>query len=52
MNEEKHLEAARRMYALRFPGILTQGTTLQQIRGLEGVRVREGYKVMAKHFGI
>jgi CRISPR-associated protein Cas1 len=52
IDEERHMGAVRRMYALRFPGISTQGMTLQQVRGLEGVRVREGYKVMGKRFGI
>lgn len=52
MDEGKHLQVVKRMYALRFPGISTSGMTLQQIRGLEGVRVRETYKTMSKMHGV
>ena len=52
MSEQNHLEVVKRMYSLRFPGITTNDMTLAQIRGLEGVRVRETYKIMAKTHGI
>ena len=52
MDEEKHLEVVRRMFELRFPDLKLTGMTLQQIRGLEGVRVRETYKIYARKYGI
>jgi CRISPR-associated protein Cas1 len=47
-----HLLVVRRMYQLRFREILLETLTLQQIRGKEGVRVRETYQKLAKAFGI
>ncbi len=52
MNDEKHLLAVRRMFELRFPDMKLEGKSLQQIRGLEGVRVRETYKVYARKYGV
>lgn len=40
---EQHLAVVRRMYQMRFPEPLDPDLTLQQIRGKEGVRVREAY---------
>ena len=52
LDERKHLDVVKRMYSLRFPGIATEDMTLAQIRGLEGVRVRESYKTMARIYGV
>ena len=52
MDPDKHINVVRKMYSLRFPGISTDNMTLQQIRGLEGVRVRESYKTFAKMYGM
>lgn len=52
MDEKRHMEAVRRMYQLRFPNIQTEGLTLQQIRGMEGIRVRKAYALAAKTTGI
>jgi CRISPR-associated protein Cas1 len=52
MNKELHLGVVRRMYQLRFPNINTDNLNIRQIRGLEGVRVREVYKQMGKLYGI
>lgn len=52
MNEEAHMAVVRRMYEIRFPKIPTKSLTLQQIRGMEGVRVRQTYQVEAKRCGI
>ena len=51
MDDEKHILAVRRMFELRFPGVDFEGKTLQQIRGMEGVRVRETYKIYARKYG-
>lgn len=47
-----HLEVARRMYLLRFPEEIPRDMDIRQLRGLEGVRVRENYKLYAKKFGV
>lgn len=52
MDQEKHMQVVYRMYQRRFPDIKTDGMTLQQVGGLEGIRVREAYKQAAKEAGI
>ena len=42
----------RRLYSRRFPELLPAGLTLQQIRGREGVRVREAYASAARLYGV
>lgn len=51
-NRNRRLEVARRMYAMRFPGEDLTGTTMQQLRGREGARVRRAYKAAAEDAGI
>jgi len=46
------LAVVRRLYEMRFPGKLDSSLTLQQIRGMEGVRVREAYSSLSRQFGI
>jgi len=41
-----------RMYRMRFPGGLDANLTLQQIRGMEGIRVREAYAAASKLTGV
>ncbi|HEY5959204.1 MAG TPA: type I-E CRISPR-associated endonuclease Cas1e [Polyangiaceae bacterium] len=50
--KDKHLETVRRLYEMRFPEGLPEGLTLEQIRGHEGVRVREAYAAIANETGI
>ncbi len=52
MDTEKHMEVVRRMYLRRFPDIKCEGMSLQQIRGLEGIRMREAYRTAAKMNGV
>lgn len=47
-----HLQVVRRMYAYRFHEVLSEQLTLQQIRGKEGVRVREAYQKLAREYGV
>lgn len=51
-NEEAHMRVVRRMYQIRFPKMDCTGKTLQQIRGMEGIRVREAYKLWSKTTGV
>lgn len=46
------LKVVRRMYERRFPGPLDPALTLQQIRGKEGVRVREAYARASRETGV
>lgn len=45
---EERVQAARWMYAKRFPGPLPDGLTIEQLRGLEGARVKAIYSLAAK----
>jgi CRISPR-associated protein Cas1 len=49
---DEHLAVVRRMYAMRFDDVLSKSLTLEQIRGKEGVRVREAYAAAASQYGI
>jgi CRISP-associated protein Cas1 len=40
------------MYEMRFPEKLDESLTLQQIRGKEGVRVRDAYAKMSRERGV
>ena len=46
------MEVVRRMYQLRFSEKFDPGLTLQQIRGMEGVRVRDAYAKAAQDTGV
>ena len=52
MDSEKHLTVIRRMFEMRFPGMDLTGKTLNQLRGMEGIRMREMYKLLAKKHGM
>jgi CRISPR-associated protein Cas1 len=47
-----HMEVVRRLYQLRFSEKFDPALTLQQIRGMEGVRVREAYAKTARETGV
>lgn len=49
---EKRLEIVRRMYAYRFDEQLDPSLTLQQIRGMEGARVRKAYAKASQEYGV
>ncbi|GIK40707.1 MAG: CRISPR-associated endonuclease Cas1 2 [Chloroflexota bacterium] len=48
----KRLGVVRRMYEVRFDHPLDPALTIEQIRGLEGVRVRTAYAHAARDFGV
>ncbi|MES2228860.1 MAG: type I-E CRISPR-associated endonuclease Cas1e [Pseudomonadota bacterium] len=50
-NEESRLEVARRMYAMRMGRILPH-RDIAVLRGIEGARVKESYKLVAESFGL
>lgn len=51
-DEEKKLSVVRRLYMFRFTEDLDPDLTLEQIRGMEGVRVRTAYSRAAKAHGV
>ncbi len=51
-DEKLRLEVVCRMYQKRFPGESLAGKTLEQVRGMEGLRVRRAYQEIAKRYGV
>jgi CRISPR-associated protein Cas1 len=51
-HEGFHMHVVRRLYQMRFSEKFAPSLGLQQIRGMEGVRVREAYAKAAKEAGI
>jgi CRISPR-associated protein Cas1 len=51
-NEWLRLRVVRRLYEMRFPEPLNPELTLQQIRGKEGIRVRESYARASRESGV
>ena len=51
-NPRVRLEVVTRMYRKRFPGGLDPGLTLQQVRGMEGIRVRQAYAEASRISGV
>jgi len=43
---------ARRMYQKRFPQPISSDTTIQQLRGMEGARVRKTYEELSNAFNV
>ncbi len=51
-NPVQHLEVVKRMYRIRFSEPVPDDLTLEQLRGREGVRVRDAYAGFSKLFGV
>lgn len=49
---EKRLKVVMKMYAMRFGYDLPPELSLEQIRGMEGARVRTAYSTMSRQYGI
>lgn len=49
---DKRMQVVRRMYQHRFRQKLAPGLTLQQVRGLEGQRVRRAYAHASRKYGV
>src|SRR5262249_31429293 len=47
----RRLEVVRRLYQMRFPEPLDESPSLQQIRGMEGIRVRRAYERASRETG-
>jgi CRISPR-associated protein Cas1 len=51
-DEERQMQVVRRLYQLRFSEPFDSELTLQQIRGMEGARVRDAYSRAARENGV
>ncbi|GAB6049888.1 type I-E CRISPR-associated endonuclease Cas1e [Hydrogenophilus islandicus] len=52
LDDDLRLKVVRRMYALRFGEEPPQRRSVEQLRGIEGARVREMYKRLAQQYGV
>jgi CRISPR-associated protein Cas1 len=52
LDEELRLKVVRKMFELRFGEPAPQRRSVDQLRGIEGVRVRETYKLFARQYGV
>ena len=48
----KRTEIVRRMYSIRFPGIKLEGKSIQEMMGMEGIRVRNSYAEYANKYHV
>lgn len=51
-DEDSRLRVVERMYRIRFQEELPSDATIQQIRGMEGARVRQAYADAARQYGV
>jgi len=51
-DENSRLEVIRRMYSKRFPEPLPDDLTIEQVRGMEGYRVRSAYRKISEETGV
>ncbi|MFW6186698.1 MAG: type I-E CRISPR-associated endonuclease Cas1e [Actinomycetota bacterium] len=51
-NQRSRLAVARQMYAMRFPGEDVSASTMAQLRGREGARVRKVYREHSRRTGV
>jgi CRISP-associated protein Cas1 len=52
LDENLRLKVVRKMYAIRFGEEPPTRRSVEQLRGIEGARVREMYKVIARKYGV
>jgi CRISPR-associated protein Cas1 len=51
-DEAQRLAVVYRMYQKRFPGAPLEGKSIEQVRGMEGLRVRKAYEEAAAQHGV
>ncbi len=52
LDDDLRLKVVRKMYAVRFGEPAPERRSVEQLRGIEGARVRETYKQLARQFGV
>jgi CRISPR-associated protein Cas1 len=52
LDDDLRLKVVRKMYEMRFQEPTPERRSVEQLRGIEGVRVRETYKLLAHQYGV
>lgn len=52
LDDDLRLKVVRKMYEVRFGEPAPNRRSVEQLRGIEGARVRETYKLLAKQYGV
>lgn len=52
LDDDARLKIVRKMYAMRFKEAPPERRSVEQLRGIEGVRVRKMYELLAKQYGV
>ena len=52
LEEEARLKVVRKMYEFRFDEEVSSDYNVEQMRGMEGARVKKMYELMAKRYGV
>jgi CRISPR-associated protein Cas1 len=52
LDDEARLKVVRKMYEMRFKEKPPEKRSIQQLRGIEGVRVRKMYELLARQYGV
>ncbi|MFZ5907185.1 MAG: type I-E CRISPR-associated endonuclease Cas1e [Nitrospirota bacterium] len=52
LDDDARLKVVRKMYELRFKEKPPERRSIQQLRGIEGVRVRKMYELLARQYGV
>lgn len=52
LDDELRLKVVRKMFEIRFNEAAPQRRSVDQLRGIEGARVRATYKLLAKQYGV
>lgn len=52
LDDDLRLKVVRKMYELRFGEAAPAKRSVQQLRGIEGARVRKTYELLAKRYGV
>jgi len=52
LDDELRLKVVRKMYEMRFQEAAPARRSIEQLRGIEGARVREIYKMLARQYGV
>lgn len=52
LDDELRLKVVRKMFEIRFNEAAPQRRSVEQLRGIEGARVRAIYKILAKQYGV
>ena len=52
LDDELRLKVVRQMYAMRFGEEAPQRRSVEQLRGIEGARVRRSYQLLARKYGV